>query len=69
VQVLMWNPTVFPGQPEQFSTGLLVQILPGGDVVTAPYGTPVGGIDIWAEVSINAQGQKVLRFPFSIDGL
>ena len=32
VQVLMWNPEVFPGQPEQYTAGLYVSIQPDGTV-------------------------------------
>jgi len=68
VQILLWNPAVFPAQPEQYSAGLAVQVLPNGKILTTPYGTSQGGIDVWAEVYTNSQGKKMLRFPFSIVG-
>ena len=44
VQVVMWNPEVFPGQPEQYTAGLYVSIQPDGSVCSPrPYGTDVGG--------------------------
>ena len=67
-QVVMWNPSVFPANPEQSSHGLAVTVLPDGRVFTAPYGPSDGGLEIWAETHWNAQGQKVLRLPFSIPG-
>ena len=68
VQVLMWNPQVFPGQPEQYTAGLYVSIQPDGSVLTAPYGTDLGGMAVWHEIDTNAAGQRVIRFPFSIPG-
>jgi hypothetical protein len=68
VQVLMWNPGVFPDQPEQFTQGLAVRVGPDGSVATLPYGEGTG-MGIWAETGVNAAGQPVLRFPFSIPGM
>ena len=68
VQVLMWNPGVFPDQPEQFSVGLAVVVLPDGGVATTPFGAGAG-IEVWAETDVNEQGQAVVRFPFSIQGM
>ena len=68
VQVVMWNPSVFPGQPEQFTYGLLVNVAPNGTVSTRPYGDGTG-MEVWAETDTNAAGQPVIRFPFSIPGL
>jgi hypothetical protein len=69
VQVVMWNPQVFPGLPEQFTAALYVSVLPDGTVHTEPYGTNVGGLEIWHEIDTNAAGETVIRFPFSIPGL
>ena len=69
IQVLMWNPQVFPGMPEQYTGGLQVNIAPNGKVSTAPYGNDLGGLDVWHEIGRNAEGQPVIRFPFSIPGL
>ncbi len=66
VQVLMWNPQVFPSLPEQYTHGLAVQVLPSGRVITAPYGTSQGGMGLWAEVFVNDAGQQAIRFPFDI---
>ncbi len=66
VQVLMWNPQVFPGLPEQSTHGLAVRLFPTGRVVTVPYGESTGGMTIWAELDVNAAGQRVIRFPFDI---
>ena len=68
VQVLMWNPQVFPAQPEQYTAGLYVTIQPNGTVLTAPYGTDVGDMEVWHEIDTNAAGAQVIRFPFTIPG-
>lgn len=68
VQVVMWNPGTFPGMPEQFTAGLLVTIKPNGKITTAPYGTSLGDLQVWHEIGRNAEGQPVIRFPFSIPG-
>jgi len=67
VQVVMWNPYVFPGQPEQWTPGLEVEVLPSGRVRTTQYGSSTG-MDIWAEVVTKRDGTRVVRFPFSIPG-
>ena len=67
VQVMMWNPTDVPANPEQYSNGLFVRILPDGSVMARPFGQ--GEIDIWLETGTNAQGETVFSFPFQIQGL
>jgi subtilisin-like proprotein convertase family protein len=69
VQVLMWNPSVFPGLPEQYTAGLFVSVQPDGSVITEPFGDNLGGLQIWHEFGTNAEGQKVIRFPFLIPGI
>lgn len=69
VQVLMWNPQVFPGLPEQWTAGLYLTLTPDGSVLAEPYGASVGGLQIGYELDTNAAGQPVIRFPFSIPGM
>ena len=69
IQVLMWNPTVFPGMPEQYTAGLEVEILPNGKIKTTPYGTDLGGLTVEHEIVWNEDRQLVIRFPFAIPGL
>jgi hypothetical protein len=69
VQIVMWNPQVFPGLPEQFTAALYVTVSPDGTVHTEPFGTSVGGLEIWHEIETNAAGETVIRFPFSIPGM
>lgn len=69
VQVMMWNPQVFPQLPERTTHVLAVKVFPGGRVVAAPFGTSVDGMTMWAETDVDASGRKVLRFPFDIPGL
>ena len=67
-QVLMWNPQVFPQQPEQSSYGLMVYVFGNGHFLTRRFGTGTG-MDLWVERGLNASGEPVLRFPFTIPGL
>jgi subtilisin-like proprotein convertase family protein len=69
VQVLMWNPQVFPFLPEQSTSGLHVYIMADGTVRTVPFGTDVGGLTISHELGENAAGQRTISFPFAIPGL
>ena len=69
VQVVMWNPGIFPNLPEQFSVGLDVTLLPNGRVITTQFGDGLGEITFWSEIDVNEEGQTVVRFPFSINGL
>ena len=69
VQVLMWNPQVFPQNPEQWTQGMRVVVLPSGRLLTSYWGDSNGGLTIWAEAYRNEQGQSMLRFPFQIPGL
>ena len=48
--------------------GLNVYVRPDGTISTRPYGTGTG-ITVWAQTDVNAQGQSVVRFPFSIPGM
>lgn len=66
-QVVMWNPGLFPENPEQSTHGLAIAVM-NGQVFAQPYGDSDGGMEIWAETEWNDEGQKVLRLPFSIPG-
>ena len=67
VQVVMWNPGVFPQLPEQFTSSLKVKIMPNGTLKTRPVGDSVG-MEVWAE-TFEVDGETYIRFPFTIDGL
>jgi subtilisin-like proprotein convertase family protein len=69
IQILMWNPTVFPGLPEQYTTGLHVQITPQGRILAQPFGGSQGQMSLGYETLTNAEGQRVIRFPFVVGGL
>lgn len=69
VQVLMWNPQVFPGMPEQFTAGLEVFVQPNGTVQTVPYGDDLGGLTLEAQIDTLPDGTRVISFPFLIPGL
>jgi hypothetical protein len=66
VQVFMWNPDDFPGNPEQYTPGIDVTIYTDGFVRTVPFGSN-DNIDIQAEVVNLVDGRTFLTFPFQID--
>jgi hypothetical protein len=68
VEVLMWNPQVFPSNPEQNSNGLSVTVWANGDVTAVNYGSR-DGMTVSYEVVTQPGGVRTLRFPFTIDGL
>jgi hypothetical protein len=68
VQVLMWNPEVFPGNPNQWSNGLVVTVWPNGSATSASYGT-ANGIAVTSDTISGPNGGTFLKFPFEIDGL
>jgi len=68
VQVLLWNPSVFPANPEQWSSRLHVTLWSNGRVTADELG-PRNGIELDIEVVTNPNGTRHLRFPFEIDGL
>ncbi len=65
VQVLMWNPAVFPSLPEQYSNGLAVRIFSDGRVLTVPYGDSTGGMTVWSEIFTD-NGKRYIQFPFDV---
>ena len=68
VQVVMWNPVVFPENPEQWSQGLSVTVHPNNDVDLQSYGDP-NGMAVSAELQIEPDGSRRLALPFTIEGL
>jgi hypothetical protein len=67
-QVVMWNPPVFPANPEQHSVVLHAVVRSDGSILTEVSGTQ-DGIHIQAETFVDAEGWIAVRFPFTIDGL
>jgi len=67
VQVVMYNPTVFPSNPSQWSYALHVVTQPNGSFTTDNYGT-FNGIHISAQ-TFTENGHLRMRFPFTIDGM
>jgi hypothetical protein len=63
----MWNPLVFPSNPEQFSNGLTVTVWSNGMVSAAPFGAS-DGMSVWLETYRGADGNDYYRLPFSIEG-
>lgn len=63
-QVVMFNPEVFPGNPEQSSNGILVNINRRGQVNYVPFGN--GTMSIWAQTGVNGNGETTVTFPFTM---
>lgn len=64
-QVLMWNPGVFPTNPEQFSEGILVKIWSDGTVTGETYGAS-DNMHIEVDTFTYSDGNTYYYFPFSI---
>ena len=67
VQVVMWNPEVFPANPEQYTDVLNVTVWLSGRVTTTSAGS-ADNMNLWYEVVDTVEGYKYIRFPFSING-
>ena len=67
VQVLMWNPVVFPGNPEQWTRVIQVSLWSNGTATARRLGTR-DGMSISMDV-FEVDGTRYVRFPFAIDGL
>jgi hypothetical protein len=67
VQVVMWNPEVFPANPEQYSDVMNVTVWLSGRVTTTSEGTN-DNMNITHEVVQSVEGYKYIRFPFTING-
>ena len=65
-QVVMWNPEVFPSNPEQWTRGLLVTLWSNGSLTSRPFGSN-NGMDVTTEI-VRTGGLSLVRFPFTIDG-
>ena len=66
-QVMMHNPQVFPQNPDQWSEGVDIEILPSGAVRAADYGT-LNGIHLDPR-PYDHGGAPHLTFVFTIDGM
>jgi len=64
VEVLMYNPEVYPNQPEHHSNGLFVYFDHYGNVASVPFGS--GTMSVWAQTGVNAAGKRYVKFPFTI---
>ena len=67
-QIVMWNPDVFPLNPEQWSHALRVSVYPNGQVA----GTLIGNnnnIDIQAASVNNGDGTATITIPFVVIGM
>lgn len=68
VQVVMYNPQMFPTNPQQWTRGLRVQPNADGTLATSYFGQ-ANGMGIRARTFTNAQGQPRMDFPFTIFGM
>ncbi|MDZ4773744.1 MAG: choice-of-anchor E domain-containing protein [Planctomycetota bacterium] len=68
-QVLMYNPTVFPSNADQWSQVLRIDKDPiSGAISTRNLGNN-NGIEVFADDHYDAQGVRRVRFPFTIEGM
>jgi len=67
-QVVMWNPIVFPQNPEQWSRVLKVKVFQDGRVTGSLSGDR-NGIDLQVQSQVSPDGTATLTFPFQIDGM
>jgi hypothetical protein len=67
VQVVMYNPTVFPANPSQFSQVLTFHNT--GTQITGTLSGSFNGIHIQMQTFTTPSGQLRVRFPFTIDGM
>ena len=65
----MWNPWVFPQNPEQSSQGMAVTVLPDGHVYGTLYGQADGAIELLQPREVSIDGRRHIEFPFIVEGL
>jgi hypothetical protein len=68
MQVLMFNPLVFPDNVVQWSRPMTVFRHPDYSITTS-YSGDGNGIDVQAQTFLDGGGRTRLRFPFTIQGL
>ena len=66
VQIVMWNPRVYPGNPEQSTPGMKVQVFADGTVRTSQYGDPDGDMSLALEVRRVSDGLIEMTVPFVV---
>ena len=68
VQVVMYNPAVFPANPSQWSQRLDLYAAPGEQPLVSWHGSQ-NGIHVAYATFAGAGGELFVHFPFTIDGL
>ncbi|MCY2959852.1 MAG: hypothetical protein NTY35_06765 [Planctomycetota bacterium] len=68
VEVHMWNPGMFPNNPQQWSQVVTIRGAPGG-TNTVTYSGTSNGIAIQCQFFSDANGVLRMRFPFQIAGM
>lgn len=68
METVMSNPLMFPTNPDQWSQRLQVTVHPG-QIVTGSLFDSFNGIHQSLATFSNAQGERFMTFPFSIDGM
>jgi len=68
VQVVMYNPQMFPQNPSQWSKAMRVQADANGNLITSYWGNS-NGIGVRGQIFTDGQGIQRMRFPFSIVGM
>jgi len=67
-QVVMWNPGVFPANPEQSTGGLTVTLWSSGRITSRRFGS-ADGMQLDVDVVTGVDGARSVRLPFTIQGL
>jgi hypothetical protein len=68
VQVVMYNPEIYPQNPEQWSQRMVLAVVPGRSTKLQGTGTE-NGIHVTVETFVDKLGRVRMRFPFTIDGM
>ena len=63
----MWNPEVFPSNPERATQALNVSVWTSGMVTSYVHGQD-DGMQLYLVTETEPDGSRWLHFPFSIDG-
>jgi len=68
VQVVMWNPDQFAGNPEQSTNGLELAIFSDGTYTATPYGSS-DGMNLQCQTVTMADGRRFAQLAFTINGI
>jgi hypothetical protein len=69
VEIVMWNPVVFPANPEQHTRGMQVRVFDNGHIDVRPFGTSDNMEFLQVQREWQPNGTLELTFPFVVNGL